>query len=70
MSLNYIYLIQERKFVEKDEKIYKIGKTKKYNLDWLNRYPLGTILIMQIICSDCDYLEKKLIQIFLMDFNI
>ena len=64
MKPNYIYLLQEREFIKTNEQIYKIGKTKQINNKRLNQYPKGSILLFQIICDNCDYLEKYLINIF------
>jgi hypothetical protein len=61
---NYIYLIQEREFVNCDEKIYKIGKTKQDNLRRIKDYPKGSILLLQYNCNNCDIIEKKLINDF------
>jgi hypothetical protein len=64
MKPNYIYLLQEREFIKTNEQIYKIGKTKQINNKRLNQYPKGSILLFQIICDNCDYVEKYLINIF------
>jgi len=60
----YIYLLQEREFIKTEESIYKIGKSKQENLKRITNYPNGTMLIFQILCNDCDSLEKKLLAIF------
>ena len=60
----YIYLLQEREFIKTNEQIYKIGKTKQENLKRIHSYPNGTKLLIQMICSDCDLLEKNIIQTF------
>ena len=64
MEINYIYLLQEREFIKTNEQIYKIGKTKQNNNNRFKQYPKGSILLFQIICSNCDYIEKCLIKIF------
>ena len=61
---NSIYLIQEREFINSDENVYKIGKTKQENLKRFKQYPKGSKLILQQICDDCDILEKELISDF------
>ena len=63
-TINYIYLLQEREFLKTNENIYKIGKTKQENLKRLCNYPNGTQLIFQIICNNCDIIEKQLINTF------
>lgn len=60
----YIYLLQEREFVKSGENIYKIGKTKQPNLCRILNYPIGTILIIQLRCKDCDEKEKEIINHF------
>ena len=62
--VNYIYLLQEREFIKTNENIYKIGMTKKQNNKRFNQYPKGSILLFQMICNDCVFIEKQLIKIF------
>jgi hypothetical protein len=64
----YIYLFQEREFIKTKEPIYKIGKTKQPCLDRLKNYPIGTSLIFQIKCNDCDIYERLLISKFKEEF--
>ena len=59
---NSIYLLQTREFVKST--IYKIGKTTKPLLKRFNQYPNGSRLILQMECIDCDYCEKKLLELF------
>ena len=63
-ELGYIYLIHEREFVNSYQDIYKIGKTRKENNKRFISYPKGSVLLFQIICTDCDNVEKELIDIF------
>jgi len=60
----YIYLVQEREFVKSNEDIYKIGKSKQENLKRFNSYPNGSKLLVQCICTNCNKIERKLIQLF------
>lgn len=60
----YIYLLHEREFIKTNEPIYKIGKTKQENLKRFNSYPNGTLLILQILCNDCDKYEKLILNTF------
>ena len=62
--MEYIYLIQEREFIKTKENIYKIGKTKQENLKRFNSYPNGSNLLIQIICCNCNKIEKELIKLF------
>jgi len=62
--MNYIYLLQEREFIKTNENIFKIGKTKQENLKRLGSYPIGSQLLFQMICYDCDTIVKQLLLIF------
>jgi hypothetical protein len=61
---NYIYLLQVREFIKTSESVYKIGKTKQNGLSRFNNYPKGSVLLLHIICSNCDSLEKDIIAKF------
>ena len=58
----YIYLLQEREFIKTNENIFKIGKTKQANNKRFSNYPNGSILLFQMICNNCDILEKQIIR--------
>ena len=60
----YIYLLQEREFMNTKQNIYKMGKTKQENLKRFKQYPKGSKLLLQQICEDCDMLETQLIRDF------
>jgi uncharacterized C2H2 Zn-finger protein len=60
----YIYLLKEREFIKTREEIYKVGKTKQKNLKRLDSYPNGTVLILYILCQNCDNTEKKILKEF------
>jgi hypothetical protein len=62
MVAEYIYLLQEREFVNAGQPIYKIGKTKQENLTRFTQYPKGSKLILQILCTNCDIIESQLHQ--------
>lgn len=61
---NYIYLLQEREFINTKKNIYKLGKTKQENLQRFKQYPKGSQLLLQQVCDDCDVLEMQLIRDF------
>jgi len=61
---NSIYLLQEREFINSNENIYKIGRTKQANIQRFNQYPKGSKLLLHIVCDDCDILETELIRDF------
>lgn len=64
MTTQYIYLLQEREFVNASENVFKIGKSKQINVKRIKQYPKGSILLVQVACSNCDAMEKDLIRIF------
>jgi len=64
LSTEYIYLLIEREFINTNKNIYKIGRTKKVNLERFNQYPKQSILLFQIKCLDCVVAEKNLKEIF------
>ena len=64
MTTNYIYLLQEREFIKTKENVYKVGMTKKENHKRFNQYPKGSVLLFQMICNDCNNIEKSVIKIF------
>lgn len=57
-------MLIEREFIKTGENIYKIGKSKQDNLKRFNQYPKQSKLLLQIVCDDCDELEKRLLKIF------
>ncbi len=65
---NYIYLLQEREFVNKNSNIFKVGMTSKPNHERFNQYPKGSILLFQIICNDCKTIEKIILENFKENF--
>jgi len=69
MTSQYIYLLQEREFVNSKQNIYKIGMTCQENHKRFNQYKKGSILLFQIICTDCRILEKNIIKIFKEKFK-
>ena len=64
MSSGYIYLLQPLRSITNNEQIYKIGKTKRENFKRFNEYPVGSILLLQSSCKNCDLMEKRLLKIF------
>mgnify|MGYP006087869155 CR=1 FL=1 len=65
----YIYVLQEREFVNSNKNIYKIGKSKQHNLKRFKQYPKGSVLLLQLFCNDCDTFEKYLIQLFIINYK-
>lgn len=60
----YIYLLQEREFIKTKENIYKLGKTKQQHNKRFAQYPKNSKLLTQLICDDCDKIERILINLF------
>lgn len=62
MSRGAIYLLREREFINSNQHIYKVGKTKQEHLKRFSSYPKGSELLFQTICKDCDQCEKSILQ--------
>ena len=60
----FIYLLQQREFINTKEPIYKIGKTKQEKLKRIKSYPKGSELLFYIVCNNCDEIEKTIINKF------
>ena len=66
---HFMYLLQEREFVNAQKQIYKIGKTKKGIVDRIKGYPKGSIVSLVVECDDCDKCEKELLKIFKTNYK-
>jgi hypothetical protein len=66
----YIYLLQEREFTKTKENVFKVGKTTKLNHERFNQYPKGSVLLFQMICSNCSDMESKVIKVFKDKFKL
>ena len=64
MSSGYIYLLQPLRSITDNKNIYKIGKTKRNNYKRFNEYPVGSILLLQSSCKNCDLMETHLLKLF------
>ena len=60
----YIYLLRKAKYVETNQNIYKVGRTKRKHLDRFKEYPKGSCLLFQRICNDCEIAEREIIKLF------
>lgn len=67
---NYIYLLQEREFVNAKQNIYKVGRTTKPNLKRFNQYPKESVLLYHTICYDCKIIERQVIKQFKENFKL
>ena len=63
-KLNYIYLLQTRESSERNDHIFKLGRTTKTQFERFNQYPKGSILYLQIKCIDCVSVETHLLKVF------
>lgn len=62
--MEYVYLLQEREFVNTNENVYKIGRTKQVNLARFRQYPKNSILYLQSFCGNCVLCEKEIMKRF------
>jgi hypothetical protein len=68
-NTNYIYLLRLREFIKTNENVYKIGRTKQYNLKRINQYPKGTEIIIFRKCFNCNKMENEIIKLFKNKYN-
>lgn len=70
-NLKYIYIVRETKFIQSNEKIYKLGKTSfddDGTLKSIKLYPEGSHFLGHWRTWDDDYDEKKISEIFQKKF--
>jgi hypothetical protein len=66
---HYVYLLQTREFINSNQNIYKVGRTKKENLKRFEQYPKGSMLLLQIKCIDCINIENIILKLFRENFE-
>lgn len=64
MAAEYIYLLREREFINANQEVYKVGRTKQENQTRFKQYPKGSVLYFQMICNDCNNIEKQVLNLF------
>ena len=65
----YIYLIKEREFIKTNERIYKLGHTRKsYVNNRLIKYPKNSKLILVFTTDNPRQIETKIKNIFKIIF--
>jgi hypothetical protein len=64
INTNYIYLLHEREHIRLSEDVYKVGMTRQPNLERFHNYPKGSILLFQMECNDCKFVESIVLQVF------
>ncbi len=62
--VEYCYIVHVREFVNTNQNIYRIGKTKQKNIKRFEQYPKGSCLIIQIEVDNCDIFEQQIIHLF------
>lgn len=60
----YIYIVREREFIDKNEETYKIGKTAQPHAIRTCDYPKGSELIMSCRVNNCTESENEIIKLF------
>jgi hypothetical protein len=64
ISSEYIYLLQLRESVQLKENVFKLGRTCQMNSKRFNQYPKGSILLLQIACTNSVQLESDIKAMF------
>lgn len=64
INTNYIYLLHEREFIRTSEDVYKVGMSRQPNLERFHNYPKGSILLFQMECIDCKFVESIVLEVF------
>ena len=70
MEYHFIYLIQEKIYIDENIDVYKIGKSTQENTRRVKSYPSGSKLYIQLSCNNCHLMEKNLINIFKTKFKL
>lgn len=65
---HYVYLIQEREFIDLIQPVYKVGKTTQPDLKRFKSYPNGSELLFHSRCYDCTKAEKNILKVFRSTF--
>jgi len=63
-NIEYVYLLQEREFLQSNVPIYKIGRTAQENTKRATQYPKDSVLHLHTSCSDSVKVEKELLNYF------
>jgi len=67
---HFIYLLQEREFINSKKNIFKIGRTCQDATGRFNQYPKNSILLFHIICYNSIHYEKILKDKFKILFTL
>jgi hypothetical protein len=66
-DLQFVYILQEREFINSGEPVYKIGKTINPK-NRMSSYPKASNVLGIYLCGDCHTTEKSLIELFDVKF--
>jgi hypothetical protein len=66
-DLQFVYILQEREFINSGEPVYKIGKTINPK-NRMSSYPKASNVLGNYLCGDCHTTEKSLIELFDVKF--
>ena len=66
--MQFIYLLQEREFINAKKPIYKIGRTKDSIKNRTNKYPKDSDIIYSMPVTDCIAIETKLLNVLAAKF--
>lgn len=64
ITCEYVYLLQEREFINSGQSIYKIGRTKQLNDKRFKQYPKNSMLLLQTFCNNCTICETQIMNMF------
>ena len=64
MELQYIYLLKTKLSIDKNEDVFKIGRTKQPNFKRILQYPNGSVPLHYTACSNNVYYERQIINLF------
>ena len=67
-KMGVIYLLKTREFVNSGQNVFKIGKSSKPGTTRTGDYPKGSILYFLITVVNEDLIERKLIDLFSIEF--
>lgn len=68
-TLEYVYLLQERTAVALNKPIYKIGRANQSNFERFKGYHKGYKILLHVACNNCKDIEKKIIELFIINYN-
>ena len=64
MDVQYIYLLKTKLSIDKNEDVFKIGRTKQPNFKRFSQYPNGYVPLHYTACSNNVYYERQIINLF------